>query len=191
MLRNLQLPVRRDAGATALKIDGRADRSAKPGNGSCRIVLTLGMSPRQQLPPSVTEDSARMPNFSRAVFEWFRRERPDARCTSVVFAFNMLARMHGDLLNAGPSELTAVGAFSGGALWQCEPDSNIGHIMELSAGQWHTFDSLWPHCGLAFSGERCYISFYCHRTFGRDSPATRKALRDMRVPLPLSADFVR
>ena len=101
--------------------------------------------------------STRMPECTKAVFGWLTRVKPQATCTSVVFAWNMVAPMHADWLNVGPTWLTAVGEFTRGGLWVSAGGANqTGRVLLLAGQQWQTFDSLWPHCGLPFKGERCY-----------------------------------
>ena len=167
----LALPVIRNPAAKALKDD-------------VAIRLQLGVSGIASA--HVSRDSIRMPNATRALFAWFKAAWPGALATHLTVSFNRLAPLHTDELNRGPSYLTAIGSFENGGLWVTDPENldGEGKVLQLDAGQWHSFNSLLPHRTLPFSGERAYVTFYCHSTSRFIGQGLREKLLKLEVPCP-------
>jgi hypothetical protein len=149
------------------------------------VRIQLGLTLCYSSGGCVSADSTRMPNLTKAFFNWFRLKFPRATASSCTVAFNRLAALHVDKRNVGVSHLTCLDDFSGGGLWVA--GERKASVLKLHSHQWHVFDSLWPHAGLPFKGLRCYVSFYTHSAAARACPEVRRRLAKLGVPLPSMA----
>ena len=160
------------------------DPAAKALKGDVAIRLQLGVS--GQAGAFLSRDTVRMPNATRALFTWFRAAWPQALATHLTISFNRLAPLHTDELNRGSSYFTAIGDFEGGGLWVMDPSSpeGAGKVLQVDAGQWHAFSPHHPHRTLPFSGERAYVTFYCHSVSRYIDEELRKKLLALSIPCP-------
>ena len=155
-----------------------------PALQGCRVVRgQFGLSSRRMLPPALSADSQRAPNFTKALFEFFRHHFPKAAASSCTVAFHRLAPLHIDCANMGLSYAAALGSTAGGNLWVAQPSAAQGLTANVTKDLCE-FDALVMHTTLPFEGPRYYISFYCHRAAVRTSDALRSKLIELSVPLP-------
>ena len=104
LLQAVRLPVLKDTLAATL-------------HGGAVVRLQLGLTLNYSASGCVSADSVRMPNVTKAFFNWFREKFPQATASSCTIAFNRLATLHVDKGNIGLSHLTCLGDFTGGELW--------------------------------------------------------------------------
>ena len=146
-----------------------------------------GLASRRMLPPTLSSDTRRSPNFTRMLFQFFTSQFPDKVASSCTVAFHRAAPLHIHNSNIGLSYAAAIGCSSGGNLWTANPYSDHGAVLRTSEALCE-FDSLLLHTTLPFSGPRYYISFYCHRAAARASDVVRSQLVELNVPLPSRAE---
>lgn len=175
----LALPVVEKPGAKALQ-------------GDVAIRLQLGVAGRSSA--HVSRDSQRMPNATRALFSWFSAAWPGMFATHMTISFNRLASMHTDEFNRGLSYLTAIGTFQEGSLWVMDGSASAnsdGRVLDLDGGQWHAFDPHLPHRTLPYSGDRAYITVYCHTTSRLidQQAGLREEMLQLGVPCPTPAQL--
>lgn len=148
-----------------------------------------GLASRRMLPPSVSRDTQRSPNFAKALFQFLSHCFPRARVSSCTVAFHRSAPLHADAANIGSSYAVAVNSSSGGQLWIAPQFALHGAILRVTE-QLCEFDALLMHTTLPYDGSRYYISFYCHRAVRRIAAPVRRRLLDLHVPLPSGRECI-
>ena len=137
--------------------------------------------------PALSADSRRAPNFTKTLFQFFKRRFPNAVASSCTIAFHRLAPLHVDRANMGLSYVAALGSSAGGNLWVAQPSAAQGIRLNVTK-DFCEFDSMVMHTTLPFEGSRYYISFYSHRAAARMPAALRSRLVELSVPLPSAKD---
>ena len=155
-----------------------------PALQGARVVRgQYGLASRRMLLPSLSRDTQRSPNFTKALFQYLTQCFPGARATSCTIAFHRSAALHTDKANIGPSYAVAMKSSSGGQLWVAQPFAVHGTVLRVTE-QLCEFDPLELHTTLPFEGPRYYISYYSHRAATRVKCALRRRLMSLSVPLP-------
>ena len=155
--------------------------------GSSVVRGQYGLASRRMLPPSLSLDSKRSPNFTKALFGYLSRCFPYAVASSCTVAWHRRAPLHIDGSNIGLSYVAALHCLSGGDLWTAHPFGDHGLVLRATA-ELCEFDSLQLHTTLPFEGSRCYVSYYCHKSAARVPALLRNSLLQLRVPLPTQAE---
>ena len=159
-----------------------------PALQGCLVVRgQFGLSSRRMMAPALSADSQRAPNFTKALFQFFKHRFPTAVASSCTVAFHRLAPLHVDRANMGLSYVAALGTSAGGNLWLAQPSAAQGVTVNVTEDLCE-FDALVMHTTLPFKGPRFYISFYCHRAAARMSAELRSRLVELSVPLPSAMD---
>ena len=113
-----------------------------PALQGCRVVRgQFGLSSRRMLPPALSADSQRAPNFTQALFEFFRHHFPKAVASSCTVASHRLAPLHIDCANMGLSYAAALGSTAGGNLWVAQPSTAQGVAANIPENLYE-FDAL-------------------------------------------------
>ena len=146
-----------------------------------------GLASRRMMPPALSRDSQRAPNFTRILFQFLSQRFPNAVVSSCTIAFHRSAPLHVDSSNMGLSYAAAIKSEAGGDLWTALPYTVHGAVLRVTQ-ELCEFDSLVMRTTLPLEGPRYYISFYCHRSVARTSAAVRSRLVELNIPLPTAAE---
>ena len=137
-----------------------------PALQGCRVVRgQFGLSSRRMMAPALSAGSRRAPNFTKALFQFFKHRFPCAVASSCTVAFHRLAPLHIDCANMGLSYVAALGSSAGGNLWVAQPSAAQGVTLNTTKDLCcSAMPARWRTSGAPTAWVRQHAPIYCLTT---------------------------
>ena len=128
------------------------------------------------LKPSINTKRHKM--LARALCKFAREEFADFPFTSIMVNKGG-SELHVDRNNCGPSVIFSLGDHTGGELWQFNPSTWEGDVLEIKNSPTKC-NGLLPHATLPFEGERFSLVYYCLQSWRKPpKEANASLLKDL------------